>query len=357
MQKKNSSSSSPPPAPVRTVSAERDGQRLDNYLAREMKGAPRALIYRLVRTGQVRINGGRAAPDCKLQEGDRVRIPPHVTLSAPKGNAPPASLPVLFEDQAFLAVNKPAGMAVHGGSGAAFGVIERLRAGRKDKFLELAHRLDKNTSGVLLLAKKSSALRAVQHQWRERKVEKIYLTLVFGQWHAGAKRIDMPLARAVRGIGGKTAEDGRPALTRTFLLRQFARAALLRADIATGRTHQLRVHLATVGLPIAGDDKYGDFAANRLLPARLRRTMLHAAELRFTHPQTGDTVEICAPPPDDFQVAQKFLQSFTGKVKTEWQRSNDNSVDKPRSTNRSRKGLNPKEKSKSKPKTGHENRI
>lgn len=297
-------------APARTVAADYQGQRLDNYLAREMKGAPRSLIYRLIRTGQVRINGRRAKPDCKLCSGDLLRIPDNISLAPPAAPAPPTQLPIIYEDREFLVVNKPSGMAVHGGTATAHGVIERLRAARQDRFLELAHRLDKHTSGVLLLAKKSSALREVQAEWRARKVQKIYHAMVFGKWHKGAAVIDLPLKRIAHGIGGVVAGDGRPSLTRTSLLKQFAIAALLRADIATGRTHQLRVHLAAVGLPIIGDDKYGDFAANHrfAVDAKKCQMLLHAARLCFKHPQTGEKMDLQAPLPDDFAAAEKQLQ-------------------------------------------------
>lgn len=293
-------------SPARTVAADYHGQRLDNYLAREMRGAPRPLIYRLIRTGQVRINGRRSTPDCKLCAGDLLRIPDNISLTPPAADAPPAELPVLYEDSALLAVNKPSGMAVHGGTSVAHGVVERLRAARCDRFLELAHRLDKHTSGVLLLAKKSSALRGVQSEWRARRVQKIYLAMVFGQWTRNAAKINLPLKRIPRGIAVRVAADGRESQTNTALLKQFPAAALLRADIATGRTHQLRVHLAAVGLPIVGDDKYGDFAANRRFGAK--RILLHAASLSFAHPATGEIVRLHAPPPDDFAAAEQTLR-------------------------------------------------
>lgn len=294
-------------APKKQVGAEYGGQRLDNYLAREMKGAPRPLIYRLIRTGQVRINGRRAAPRSKLAEGDILRIPDCVTLAPAPAAAPPAELPVLFEDGAFLAVNKPSGLAVHGGGGVQHGAIERLRAGRNERFLELAHRLDKHTSGVLLLAKKASALRGVQSEWRARRVQKIYYALSFGQWRPQNAKIDLPIKRPHGKIAGQISADGAAALTRTALVRQFAAAALLRADMSTGRTHQLRVHLAAVGLPIIGDEKYGDFAANRGLP-ECRRLFLHAARLSFSHPLDGKTINITAPLPESFNRMQKHLQ-------------------------------------------------
>lgn len=293
-----------PTVPAKIVAADYDGQRLDNYLARELKGAPRTLIYRLIRTGQVRINSRRAKPADKLRTGDSLRIPDHITL-ADSRPAPPLELPFLFEDKGFLAVNKPGGLAVHGGSGISHGVIERLRAARNERFLELAHRLDKNTSGVLLLAKKSSALRGVQVEWRARRVEKIYQALVFGRWQKNAALINLPIKRSAGGIAGVVAADGRPALTHTACLRQFDDAALLQANIATGRTHQLRVHLAAVGLPIIGDDKYGDFAANRKIKAG--NLFLHAVRLRFKHPLTGEEIAINAPLPEYFAHMQRRL--------------------------------------------------
>ncbi len=293
-------------SPARTVGVNYHGQRLDNYLAREMKGAPRPLIYRLIRTGQVRINGRRSAPSSKLCAGDELRIPDNISLAAPAAAAPPATLPVIYEDSAFLAVNKPSGMAVHGGTATAHGVVERLRTTHDGQFLELAHRLDKSTSGVLLLAKKSSALRGVQSRWRARQVNKIYHALVFGKWSRRAAVISLPLKRTAHGIGGMVAKDGRPALTRTTLLEAFPAAAMVRADIITGRTHQLRIHLAAVGLPIVGDDKYGDFAANRKLGAK--RTMLHASVLSFEHPLTGEKLDLRAPLPDDFAATTRLLQ-------------------------------------------------
>ncbi|MGU9951717.1 MAG: RluA family pseudouridine synthase [Gammaproteobacteria bacterium WSBS_2016_MAG_OTU1] len=291
---------------AKTVAADYDEQRLDNYLARELKGAPRSLIYRLIRTGQVRINSRRARPSSKLHTGDILRIPDNITITAAPRPAPTMSPDILFEDDALLVINKPAGMAVHGGSGVSFGVIESLRETRQPRFLELAHRLDKGTSGALLLAKKSSALRGVQQSWREKRVKKVYHAFVFGVWNKDAAVINLPIKRTT-AIGGITAADGRPSLTHTSLLKQYENAALLRADIATGRTHQLRVHLAAVGLPIIGDDKYGDFTANRSL-ARGCRLLLHAARLCFKHPLTGEKIDIHAPVPDDFIAMQTKLQ-------------------------------------------------
>ena len=292
--------------PARYVSEDYHGQRLDNYLAREMKGAPRALIYKLIRTGQVRINGKRAAAKDKLCGGDFLRIPDNVSLTAP-AVVKAQTLPILFEDENLLGVNKPSGMATHGGSGIVGGVIEKLRATNQYRFLELAHRLDKGTSGVLLLAKKSSALKRLQEIWRARRVKKTYQAIVFGVWNKNFGAIDLPIKRIAHGIGSVIDDDGREALTRTKLTRQFDTAALLEADITTGRTHQLRVHLAAVGLPIVGDTKYGDFAANRRYK-NCNRLFLHASRLSFPHPITEEKITITADLPNDFIYFQQQLQ-------------------------------------------------
>ena len=297
------------PAAAKIVSGDHDGQRIDNYLAREMRGAPRRLIYRLIRSGQVRVNSRRVKPLSRLRCGDVLRVPDNISLKPPPTAAAPLDLPILHEDAALLAVNKPSGLAAHGGSGISHGVIERLRAARGDGFLELVHRLDKGTSGVLLLAKKSSALRAIHAAWRQRDIKKHYRALVFGEWRQELSVMTMPIKRVVGALGSRIASDGQPALTRTRLLRQWRGAALLAADIGTGRTHQLRVHLSAVALPIVGDDRYGDFAANRTLAAE--RLFLHAEELSFIHPQSGAPLSIHAPLPPDFAAMTRRLAKWT----------------------------------------------
>lgn len=301
-----------------TISEQEQGQRLDNYLLREWRGVPRSLIYRLIRTGKVKLNAARTTPASRLHSGDILHLPDNiVTSSPPKPPAKALALPVLYEDSELLAVDKPAGLAVHGGSGIAHGVIERLRTGRgldRDRnFLELAHRLDRETSGVLLLAKKRSALRMVQAQWRAQQVQKEYIALVFGDWQKRHRRIVLPLRR----IGGDsgirrvvTDNDGKAALTQTRLLRQWRRGALISAVLATGRTHQLRVHFAESGIPIAGDDKYGIFADNHALArAGFARMFLHAGHLRFIRPATGAALMIESPLPPLFEHAGAYLDS------------------------------------------------
>ncbi len=287
-----------------------EGQRLDNFLLRVLKGVPKTHVYRVIRSGEVRINKGRAAADTRLVLGDEVRVPP-VRMAEPNAEAaaaPPREFAVLFEDEHLLAIDKPAGVAVHGGSGVAFGVIEQLRRARPAaKFLELVHRLDKETSGVLLLAKKRSALTNVQDQFRERGTVKIYAALVNGIWPANKKVIDVALLktldaqgeRRVRAVNADNS-DARRSITLVKVARQFEQHTLLDVTLKTGRTHQIRVHLAHEGHTIVGDPKYGDFAANRLLARgehRFARMFLHAKHLAFDHPASAERVALGAPLP------------------------------------------------------------
>jgi 23S rRNA pseudouridine955/2504/2580 synthase len=288
-----------------------EGQRLDNFLIRVLKGVPKTHVYRVIRSGEVRINKGRAAADTRLVLGDEVRVPP-VRMAEPKAESavPPREFAVLFEDDHLLAIDKPAGVAVHGGSGVSFGVIEQLRRARPAaKFLELVHRLDKETSGVLLLAKKRSALTHVQDQFRERGTVKTYAALVNGVWPASKKVIDVALLktldakgeRHVRAVGPQD-EDARRSITLVKVAQVFAQHTLLDVTLKTGRTHQIRVHLAHEGHGIVGDPKYGDFAANRLMARgehRFARMFLHAQHLAFDHPATGERIMLDATLPDE----------------------------------------------------------
>ena len=306
----------PAPASVRqlTVAADFDGQRLDNFLLRELKGVPKTHVYRIIRSGEVRVNKGRAQADSRLADGDVVRVPP-VRLAArdaPAAAAPPREFPVLFEDEHLLVIDKPAGVAVHGGSGVSFGVIEQLRRARPEaRFLELVHRLDRETSGLLMLAKKRSALLSLQEQFRARATGKTYAALVAGHWPARLKVIDVALhkgtnaagERHVRAVGDDHA-DAQRAISLVRVVRPFAATTLLDVTIKTGRTHQIRVHLAHSGHAIVGDDKYGDFALNRRLARgelldglRFERMFLHARALAFDHPATGARVALEAPLP------------------------------------------------------------
>ena len=310
-----------------TVDAESAGQRLDNFLFRHLKGVPKTHVYRIIRSGEVRINKGRAQAETRIEVGDVLRLPPiRISPRAEEGAAPPAparEFPVLLEDDAVLAIDKPAGVAVHGGSGVSFGVIEQLRTARPGaKFLELVHRLDRETSGILLVAKKRSALVALQDQFRERETGKTYLALVEGAWPANKKVLDAPLAKYLlpdgsgAGAGERrvrvVAKDHPDAMRAVTLVRVLARLSLpgdatplslLAVTIKTGRTHQIRVHLASAGHPIAGDDKYGESERQRALQKLgLKRMFLHAWRLQFNHPASGDRVALQAGLPPELHA-------------------------------------------------------
>lgn len=301
----------------RVIDAEEAGQRLDNYLLRHLKGVPKSRIYKIVRSGEVRINKGRCQPDQRLNEGDVLRLPP-VRCQAFSEEKPPVApivdLPILYEDEALIALNKPCGIAVHGGSGLAWGLIEALRAQRPEaRFLELAHRLDRETSGVLLVAKKRAALIGLHDMFREQKGDKRYLALVPGIWADKSVQVTLPLykyltpegERRVRIAKGRDLQnpETRPAETHFRLKKQYPGYALVEAKLKTGRTHQIRVHLAALGYPIVGDDKYGDFALNKSLAANksLERMFLHAATMRCKHPLTGEPLNVEAPLPPELE--------------------------------------------------------
>jgi 23S rRNA pseudouridine955/2504/2580 synthase len=305
---------------VKTLTVDEDsaGQRLDNFLMRHLKGVPKTHVYRIIRSGEVRVNKGRASADQRVEAGDLVRLPP-VRISAQvqaKADAPaPArEFPVLMEDEAMMAINKPAGVAVHGGSGVSFGVIEQLRRARPASTnLELVHRLDRETSGVLLVAKKRSALKHLQDQFRDRETGKTYMALVLGLWPSNKKVIDSPLFKYTvdTGVGegerrvkvvGKDDPNGMRSITLVRVARTVGPYTLLEVTIKTGRTHQIRVHLASQGHPIAGDEKYGDFEHNKhLQKLGLKRMFLHAWQLKFQHPQSGRLVTLQAPLPPELK--------------------------------------------------------
>ena len=301
-----------------SVDEESAGQRLDNFLLRHLKGVPKRHVYRIIRSGEVRVNRGRAAADTRLAAGDEVRVPPvrlpERVVAGPERPAPAREFPVLLEDEHLIAIDKPAGVAVHGGSGVSFGVIEQLRQSRPQaRLLELVHRLDRETSGVLLVAKKRSALKALQEQFRGRETGKTYLALVLGDWPAQLKVIDLPLHKFVLTggdgegerrvkVAAKDDPDGMRAITLVKVRERLPGFTLLEVTIKTGRTHQIRVHLASQGHPIAGDAKYGDFERNKALQKQgLKRMFLHAWRLQFNHPASGERVELQAPLPPDLQ--------------------------------------------------------
>jgi 23S rRNA pseudouridine955/2504/2580 synthase len=344
-----------------TVDENSDGQRLDNFLIRQLKGVPKTHVYRIIRSGEVRVNKGRASADTRIVEGDIVRLPPvrvsermaekteamaHEAAKYAPTNLSESTIenatdgrkisrtsilkdfPILLEDDHVLAISKPAGVAVHGGSGISFGVIEQLRMARPQaKFLELVHRLDRETSGILLVAKKRSALTNLQNQFRERETGKTYLALVVGAWPANKKVLDKPLHKYLlptkdgsegeRRVKVTTKDDpeGMKSVTLVKVRQAFANFTLLEVTIKTGRTHQIRVHLASEGHPIAGDDKYGDFELNKSLqkpskvqPTALKRMFLHAWRLQLTHPSTAERVELQNELPAELQ---SFVESLT----------------------------------------------
>ena len=298
-----------------TVDEESAGQRLDNFLIRHLKGVPKTHVYRIIRSGEVRVNKGRASADTRIETGDVVRIPP-VRISEKVAEkaarpAPGREFPLLLEDDALMAIDKPSGVAVHGGSGVSFGVIEQLRQARPlAKLLELVHRLDRETSGILLVAKKRSALKHLQDQFRERETGKTYLALVQGSWPEKLKVIDSALHKFLLPDGERRVKvtsnedpDGMRSITLVKVAERLVDCTLLEVTIKTGRTHQIRVHLASQGHPIAGDDKYGDFEWNKVLQKQgLKRMFLHAWRLQFSHPATGKRVELKSNLPSELQL-------------------------------------------------------
>ncbi len=313
------------------IDAGSDGQRLDNFLAKVLKGVPRAHLHRVIRSGEVRVNSGRAAADTRLALGDEVRIPPvRVADRSERPEAPGRVFPIVHEDDVLICIDKPAGVAVHGGSGESFGVIEQIRQTRPGAFLELVHRLDKDTSGLLLLAKTRPALVALQDDLRsrlpERAIGKTYSALVIGDWPESLKVIDVALRKDTASDGSRhvraVADDderGRRSISLVRVVRRFGDFSLLDVTLKTGRTHQIRVHLSDAGHAIAGDPKYGDFALNRTLargtlvaPLRFERMFLHARRLRFRHPTTDAPLELEAPLPASCRELLDALASRSG---------------------------------------------
>ena len=296
------------------VPEDRDGQRLDNFLLLQLKGAPRSLVYKLVRSGQVRINGKRAKADSRLSGGDEVRIPPVRLAEAGEVRTPPKGMlerlaaSIVFEDKALLAINKPSGIATHGGSGISFGVIEALRAMRPGEPLELVHRLDRDTSGVLVLAKKRSALLELQALMRagedDEGPSKRYLALLVGRVPNGTLTVDAPLQKSVLQGGERMVRvdaSGKPSVSHVKVLERRGGHSFCEVRIETGRTHQIRVHAAHLGHPVAGDEKYGDREANKRLAeqAGLRRLFLHAASIEFALEKGAKPYLLNAPLSDD----------------------------------------------------------
>lgn len=320
------------------IGEEEEGQRLDNFLIRHCKGVPKSHVYRILRSGEVRVNSGRVDATYRLVIGDKLRIPPIRIAERPQNEVDEAAkqrvdLPIIYEDDALLVIDKPEGIAVHGGSGVSFGVIEALRRQRPlAKFLELAHRLDRETSGILLVGKKRLALTALHDMFREHGAgaDKRYLVLVKGRWMNNTQHVKLSLYKFLTEGGERRVmvrEDGKASHTVFRLLARWPEMSLLEAQLKTGRTHQIRVHLAHLGFPILGDEKYGEFAHNRELKREgLKRMALHAWRMSFRHPLTAAPLECVAALPDsigdyiaaaDARSAREFsadnLQQILGK--------------------------------------------
>ena len=300
-----------------TVDSERAGQRIDNFLRNELPGVPKGRVYRLLRRGEVRVNGGRIRAEYKLKEGDEVRIPPaRINLGPPEvapGKIASIESQIIFEDKRLLVINKPSGLAVHGGSGISHGAIELLRAARPElRDLSLVHRLDRDTSGCLVLAKRRSALRELHGRFREGTVEKNYLALVVGDWQFGERTVDAPLLVEHRHNGERhvvVSGAGKKAQTTMRLSRTFGTFSLLQCQPKTGRTHQIRVHALHAGHPIAGDERYGDAESNKeSKKLGLKRLFLHAQSIAFPD-DSGNELHFTAPLADDLQ---RFLDKITG---------------------------------------------
>ena len=300
-----------------TVDPERDGQRIDNFLAARLKGVPRSLIYRILRTGQVRVNGRRAKPDTRLAGGDEVRIPP-VRVAEREPSAAPAGdrlerieAAIVHEDRDFLVLDKPSGVASHGGSGISHGAIELLRAARPHDSLELVHRLDRDTSGVLVLARRRAALTGLQAAIREGRATKRYLALVRGHLPQARLTVDAPLRKSILQGGERMVRvdpEGKASVSHFIGIERHADASFVEVAIETGRTHQIRVHGAHIGHPLAGDDKYGDKAFNRRMrDAGLKRLFLHAARFEFSLGERS--YSFSAPLPDDLRSVVDRLQN------------------------------------------------
>ncbi len=286
------------------VGEEGAAQRIDNFLLRHLKGVPKSHVYRVLRSGQVRVNSGRVKPEYRLQIGDKVRVPPVRISERKPAVLRPLHLPVIYEDAALIVIDKSSGVAVHGGSGVSFGVIESLRAERPQaKFLELVHRLDRDTSGLLMIAKKRSALVELHRMLREGEVDKVYLAVVKGSWSKKETEIRESLHKYVNAQGERRVsvrDDGKAAVTRVKPLKVDHAFSFLELRLLTGRTHQIRVHLAHAGHPVLGDDKYGDFPLNRVLAKEgVKRLLLHASRLSLRHPLTGAALAFESKLPED----------------------------------------------------------
>jgi len=303
------------------VGEESAGQRIDNFLLRVAKGVPKSHVYRILRSGEVRVNKGRVGADYRLEMGDCVRVPPIRTAEKVAGPAVPArEFAIAYEDDALIVLDKPAGTAVHGGSGVSFGVIEQLRRARPEaKLLELAHRLDRETSGLLVVAKKRSALTKLHDLFRDGGISKRYYALVKGRWMNPTQHVRLALHKYLTAEGERrvtVSPEGKESHSIVRLVARWQNFSLVEVELKTGRTHQIRVHLSHLGFPLAGDDKYGDFSLNKdLQKAGLKRMFLHAAKLTFKHPLSGEPVSLEAPLPPELAA---FLAKLDQQEKREY---------------------------------------
>ena len=317
------------------ISEEEQGQRIDNFLIRCCKGVPKSHIYRILRSGEVRVNSGRVDATYRLCLGDTLRIPPIRIAERPQNEVDEVAkqrvdLPIIYEDEAMLVIDKPEGIAVHGGSGVSFGVIEALRRQRPQaKFLELAHRLDRETSGVLLVGKKRLALTALHDMFREHGAgaDKRYLVLVRGRWMNNTQHVKLPLHKYLTESGERRVSvnpEGKASHTVFRLLARWPEMSLLEAQLKTGRTHQIRVHLAHLGFPILGDEKYGEFALNKNLKRDgLKRMALHAWRMAFRHPLTAAPLECIAPVPEGIR---SYIAAVDSQKEREFSAENINEI-------------------------------
>lgn len=348
MNKKSPNSTDESRPGVRKIRIGEDdlGQRIDNYLRRELPGVPKSRVYRILRKGEVRVNGGRVRAEYKLQLGDEIRVPPVRVTSRDEATPPAAQIArlennIIFEDKRLLVVNKPSGIAVHGGSGISFGVVELLRAARSDlKDLSLVHRLDRETSGCLVLAKRRSALRELHEHFREGRVSKNYLALVVGDWQHGDYLVDAPLYVHNRQGGERHVvvdERGKPAKTRFRLSRTFGTYSLLQVETLTGRTHQIRVHALQMGHPLAGDERYGNEEDNvAAAKLGLNRLFLHAQSIAFAD-TSGNEQNFTAALPDELEMFLEKVSGPRGLRKTPARRPRQGSRQSPSGRPRPRK--------------------
>ena len=296
------------------IGYQESGQRLDNYLRKHLKGIPKSHIYKIIRSGEIRVNGRRKPASYSIAPTDKIRLPPFTLVFHQHKKEPikPQTFPIIYEDQALLVINKPAGVASHGGSGITFGVIEQLRRIRPEAYLELIHRLDKNTSGLLMIAKKRSILRHIHEQLRENHPQKIYLALSAVPWQEEITSVCLPLKHFRNQDQQKTVyvdENGKKAISLFHIVEQLKRHTLLKATLKTGRTHQIRVHMQSQQAPIAGDERYGNFKINKILQRKgLKRMFLHAYQLSIKYPTNQERLLLEAPLPEDLQHFLKQLR-------------------------------------------------